>query len=365
MKKVLGIVAAAFFLLNGPRSGAQTGLLPSRFSPAYGEFFKEAVKEKGLVTAGLATLDRRMRDTRIGLAYSPYMAADGYIHETVHGPVYYPQKQKFFPLDEIVPQGEFRSISRDEAFIDYLLGNNLSSDAVYYLFGTNFHKSDTLSFLKGKSLYTAGALGDAAVNFAAVPSTSPYFEPAVFLGAVCGSYSGDYAHAKELLSRYDGPQQELKHYELAALSLLENDAASYLEHSKYFRRESYAMAPGEKVFDDIYQERFVQKSKSEWLAAGLSAIVPGLGKVYSGAYAEGVSSFLLVGTFTGFAVENWVRNGGGDWRSILFTTIASLLHLGNIYGSYISVSLYNSALENAQNQTIVFNIHLPVRSFFK
>lgn len=344
---------------------AQDVLLPSRFAPNYGEFFREAVKEKGLVTASLATLDRRMRDTRIGLAYSPYMSSDGLIHETINGPVIRLQKQKTFPLSEITPIGELRTIGQDEAFIDYLLGNNLSDDAVYYLYGTNFHPCDTLSFYKGKSLYTAGALRDAAVNFAEVSPNSNYFEPAVFFGTVCNSYSGDYATAKALLNSYDGPQQELKHYELAALSLLENDASSYLEHSGHFKRESYAMAPGEEVFDKIYHERFEQKSKSPWLAAGLSTVVPGLGKIYSGAYSEGIAAFLLVGSFTGFAVENALRNGMDDWRSILFTTIASLLHLGNIYGSYISVSLYNSALENAQNQTIVFNIHLPVRSFFK
>lgn len=362
MKKA---VTVALMMMTAWAVRAQDALLPSAFTPNYGEFFREAVKEKGLVTASLATLDRRMRDTRLGLAYSPYMAQDGLIHETIHGPQIQLQKQQTFPLSEIKPLGELRSLTQDKAFIDYLLGNNLSSDAVYYLYGSNFAPSDTLSYYKGKALYTAGALKDAAVNFTAVPKTSGYFEPSVFLGAVCNSYSGEYNAAKLLLNGYDGPQQELKHYELAALSLLEHDGPSYLEHSKHFKRESYAMAPGEKVFDDIYHERFEKKSKSPWLAAGLSTVVPGLGKIYSGAYSEGIAAFLLVGSFTGFAVENALRNGMGDWRSILFTAVASLLHISNIYGSYISVSLYNSALENAQNQSIVFHIHLPVRSFFK
>ncbi|HCY73782.1 MAG TPA: hypothetical protein DHU75_06795 [Rikenellaceae bacterium] len=64
-------------------------------------------------------------------------------------------------------------------------------------------------------------------------------------------------------------------------------------------------------------------------------------------------------------MESWVKVGAKDWRTILFTTLASLLHISNIYGSYVSVGLYNDYLKNAQNQTIVFNIHVPVRSLFK
>ena len=109
----------------------------------------------------------------------------------------------------------------------------------------------------------------------------------------------------------------------------------------------------------------MDKGRSAWLAAGLSAIVPGLGKMYVGCYGEGAASLLLGASFTGFAVESWVKNGGKDWRTILFTAAASLLHLSNIYGSYISVGIYDNYLKDAQNQTIVFNIHVPVRAFFK
>ena len=134
----------------------------------------------------------------------------------------------------------------------------------------------------------------------------------------------------------------LKNYELAALSLLRDDKGGYERYSKAFSYNQYALGDGEKVFDRIYKERFVDKGKSAWLAAGLSAIVPGLGKMYVGCYGEGAASLLLGASFTGFAVESWVKNGGKDWRTILFTAAASLLHLSNIYGSYISVVIYDN-----------------------
>ena len=40
-------------------------------------------------------------------------------------------------------------------------------------------------------------------------------------------------------------------------------------------------------------------------------------------------------------------------------------YIGNIYGSYVSVSLYNQDLRNAQNTAILYHIHIPLRSLFR
>ncbi len=337
----------------------------SRFTPSHIEFFKQSVKEKGLVCAILATTDRIVRDTQIGLAGCHYFKEDGLIHEDIFGPLEVPQAFTTFQLENLAPVGKCRSLSEDEEFIRYLIGNNLSCDAVYYLFGVNIAPSDTLDYYKGLSLYTSGALQQASDYFKNVREKSNFFEPSVFYAAVCDVYQKNYAEAKSVLKTYKGERVELQNYELAAISLLEDDRQGYEFYSKAFTFNSYLMKDGERVFEDIYKQRFIEKGKSPWVAAGLSAIVPGLGKFYVGNYGEGAASLLLGASFTAFAVESWVKVGAKDWRTILFTTLASLLHISNIYGSYISVGLYNDYLKNAQNQTIVFNIHVPVRSLFK
>lgn len=338
----------------------------SRFTPSYSEYFTQALKEKGPVTAVLATLDRRVRDTRVGWASCHYFREDGRIHEDFFGPLDVPyHKTQVFDFSSIQPVEGYRPMSEDEEFIKYLLGNNLSGDAVWYLHGTAFAPSDTLDYYKGVSLYTAGGLEQASASFEKVDAQSVYYTPSVYFDVVCKSYLKQYDEAAKRLMEYKGPDDELKNYELAALSLLRDDKGGYERYSEAFSYSQYALGEGEKVFDRIYKERFVDKGKSAWLAAGLSAIVPGLGKMYVGCYGEGAASFLLGVSFTGFAVESWVKNGGKDWRTILFTAAASLLHLSNIYGSYISVGIYDNYLKDAQNQTIVFNIHVPVRAFFK
>lgn len=78
--------------------------------------------------------------------------------------------------------------------------------------------------------------------------------------------------------------------------------------------------------------------------------------------AEGISSFLCVGTLAAFTAECYAKKGASDWRTILFGSLASLFYIGNVYGSYLSVGIYNETLFNAQNSTILFNLHIPVRN---
>ncbi len=309
------------------------------------------VFSQSFIGKALLSVDNYVNNTKIGRA-GPHFKSETYSFAS-------------FDLSSIPVCGEYRYMAEDEEFIKYLIGNSLSHDAVYYLYGNRFEKSDTLSFYKGLSLYTSGALAQASSEFSSIDNSSVYFEPSVFYGAVCDAYSGDFDRAVNRLLSYDGGIIELKNYELAAFSLLKEDWKKYEEYSKGFSYSSYALGDGEKVFDGIYRNRTESKEKSPFLSAVLSTVVPGLGKLYSGVPGQGVASFLLVGSFGAFAAENWIKNGAGDWRTILFTTIASILHISNIYGSYVSVELYNNNLKNAQNQTIIFNIHVPVRSFFK
>lgn len=362
-RKILITGFALFFLAVSAYAQIPSS---SRFTPSHAEYFKQALKNKGSLSAILGTTDRMTRDTRIGLASNHYLREDGLIHEDFFGPLPYGLNFSSFDLSEFAQDSTHASFTNSEVeFVEYLLGNNLSRDAVYYLHASGFAPSDTLHYYKALSLYTAGDLNHAAESFKSVSRGSVYFEPSVFLNAACDAYAGHYDSAKSMLLSYNGAKGELKSYELAALSLLQDDHQAYQVYAKDFTYGNYTLSQGEKIMDKICSERFGSPRRSPWVAAGLSAVVPGLGKIYNGNYGEGAASFLLVGAFAGFAAESWIKNGGGDWRTILFTSIASLLHLSNIYGSYISVGLYNSYLKDAQNQTIVFYIHYPVRNLFR
>ena len=182
MKRRKLIVVSSLLLCSSLVAFSQN----SRFTPSYSEYFTQALKEKGPVTAVLATLDRRVRDTRVGWASCHYFREDGRIHEDFFGPLDVPyHKTQVFDFSSIQPVEGYRPMSEDEEFIKYLLGNNLSGDAVWYLHGTPFAPSDTLDYYKGVSLYTAGGLEQASASFEKVDAQSIYYTPSVYFDVVC------------------------------------------------------------------------------------------------------------------------------------------------------------------------------------
>ena len=260
------------------------------------------------------------------------------------------------PISAKAQQG----IGKDIEFIDYLIGNNLTRDALAWIDGSNYSPSDTLYFLKGLTLYTANKLDLATQSFAKVPTSSPYYEQSLLFGAVSHAYLGNYGEGLKLIQNTD--DSELKQYELAAFSLLLNDKAGYEQAAKNFTYNDYSLAEGENIFGKIYDSRYNERQKSPALAGLMSAVIPGAGKFYAGRKDEGIASFFTVGIFAGLTAECWAKKGPKDWRTIVFGTLGSLFYIGNIYGSYVSVGIYNDNLRDAQNSTIVFNLHVPVRS---
>ena len=251
-------------------------------------------------------------------------------------------------------------IGKDVEFIDYLIGNNLTRDALSWIDGSNYAPSDTLDFLKGLTLYTANKLDLATASFAKIPASSPYYEKSLYFGAVSHAYLGNYGEGIKLIQNTS--ESELKQYELAAFSLLLNDKQAYEQAAKNFTYTDYSLAEGENIFGKIHDSRFGEKQKSPALAGLMSAVIPGAGKFYAGRKDEAFASLFTVGIFAGLTAECWIKKGPKDWRTIAFGALGSLFYIGNIYGSYMSVSIYNDNLRNAQNSTIVFNLHVPVRN---
>ena len=271
-------------------------------------------------------------------------------------------KRLLLILSVLIPLGlrAQQGITKDMGFIDYLIGNNLTRDALSWIEGSNYAPSDTLDYLKGLTLYTANKLDLAAQSLSKILAASPFYEKSLYLGAVSQAYLGNYSEGLRLI--VSAADSELKQYELAAFNLLLDDKSAYELAAKNFTYEDYSLADGERMFGKIYEDRFGGKHKSPALAGAMSAVVPGAGKWYAGRKDEAIVSFLTVGVFAGLTAECWVKKGPKDWRTIVFGTLGSLFYIGNIYGSYVSVGIYNDNLRNAQNNTIVFNLHVPIRS---
>lgn len=86
--------------------------------------------------------------------------------------------------------------------------------------------------------------------------------------------------------------------------------------------------------------------KSPLLAASISTIVPGGGKVYSGQWTDAIYSFLLVTTSTWLTYRSFQKSGF-SFNSFMIGSFALSFHSANIYGSIKSAKRHNQKI----NQT--------------
>lgn len=255
--------------------------------------------------------------------------------------------------------------SKDAAFVDYLIGNNMETDAVTLLTRGRYHASDTLQYLRGWALYSARQLEAATEAFDKVPQDSPFHDKSLFFNVISNAHLGNYDRSAELLGGYDGQLLELKSLEQAGIALLQDRPEAFGAAAAGFTFTQFALTEDERALLDIYKERYEGRGKSPALAAAASALVPGLGKVYAGELSEGVAAFMTVAPLAAITAENWVKYGIKDWKTILFGTLGAVFYIGNIYGSYVSVSIHNNDLKNAQDTAILYHIHIPLRSVFR
>lgn len=89
---------------------------------------------------------------------------------------------------------------------------------------------------------------------------------------------------------------------------------------------------------DMLKPENINNEKSP-VIAGILSIVPGLGRIYSKKYIDGLFGFLL----TSIAYRTAIRsNKSNSILAPFFISTAVVLHGGEIYGSYRSAKYYNS-----------------------
>ncbi len=89
----------------------------------------------------------------------------------------------------------------------------------------------------------------------------------------------------------------------------------------------------------ILAREAARRRRAPWLAGALSAAVPGLGRVYLGRWQDGLMSAVLVGVPAGFAASGFAANGVSSVRGWILGTLAGVLYVGNVYGSYVGVGV--------------------------
>lgn len=100
-------------------------------------------------------------------------------------------------------------------------------------------------------------------------------------------------------------------------------------------------------FSGILAKKASFRPKSPVLALGLSAVIPGMGKVYTTDWKDGLISLLFVATNAWQAYRGFSRDGAGSVYGWIFGSMAAGFYTSNLYGSWKSARDYNERFEHS------------------
>jgi len=103
--------------------------------------------------------------------------------------------------------------------------------------------------------------------------------------------------------------------------------------------ESFPVRIGHQI-QNLYLQKIEMPYRSPGVAAVLSAIIPGAGKIYSAEYTDGVTSLLVTGMLSFLSYDNFKADH--KFRGWLFGGLAAYFYAGNIYGSAAAAQIYNA-----------------------
>jgi len=108
----------------------------------------------------------------------------------------------------------------------------------------------------------------------------------------------------------------------------------------------------QKNYKDILTEVKNHKHKSPFVAASMSAIIPGMGKLYTGNSRDGLITMVIIALNTFEAYRGFTKYGTKSVLGWVSGGIALGYYGGGIYGSWKAASKYNNDFNNKiKNET--------------
>jgi len=132
-------------------------------------------------------------------------------------------------------------------------------------------------------------------------------------------------------------------------------ATTYIEQYKWKeanRMYSKIKCADKEKITTLINAAEMAKKKNPALAATLSAVVPGLGKLYTGNKKDALMSFIFVGVNAFQSYRYFNKKGIKSVGAWVFGSLATGFYLGNIYGSYKAALHKNKKINDAYQKQI-------------
>jgi hypothetical protein len=124
----------------------------------------------------------------------------------------------------------------------------------------------------------------------------------------------------------------------ATSDMLQDNYKTANELLKILKPEEHPLAADYK---ELAKQAIEIKRKNPAAAGLLSAIIPGMGRVYAKDWKDGLVSFFFVSTMAIQSVRGFNKSGVKSTRGWIYGGIGFGFYLGNIYGSVVSAKSYN------------------------
>jgi len=256
------------------------------------------------------------------------------------------------------------SVSKEYTFTQHLINQKEFDGALKYLdhIKVDSSNTDTLSSLKGWICYNARYLDSAAMYFDKVRAESGLHLKSSYFSALSYAYQNKIEKALLVLKQVNDTSIQFKNFQLACVSLLNRDTASYAASLEIMDVQNNLFME-KAALQNIHHQILTQKSKSPLLAALLSTVIPGSGKIYAGFLGKGLAALLQVGSLAAVTAEHFYWSGASP-QFYIFGTLTSIFYFGNIWGSALAVQIRNSEKNNEWNSEILTLMHTSMRRTF-
>lgn len=152
--------------------------------------------------------------------------------------------------------------------------------------------------------------------------------------------SGDIDRLTELIGAEDFPVQKLPYWK-ACTSLLNSN---YSEAVRVLESAADSSQSYLKLYS-ITSSQSLERYKSPFVAASLSVLIPGSGKVYTGDWKDGVVSFLIIGANAFQAYRGFSSQGTRSGYGWFFASTGFVFYTGNIWGSAKAAKVRNKNIK--------------------
>lgn len=269
-----------------------------------------------------------------------------------------------------------RPFSTELKFAQYLADKKLFTEAEYVLNkqleDSSFNllpvnQKDSLYYQLGWIQYKDKRLEESSKALLNVSAASPFYLKSRYFAAYNLTYLQNADSATKIYNNIpytDSVLHELKQFQLAGIALLKRNYTGFAGLRQSFTYKSYAVANEEKKLTDIYTKLSAYHPKSPWVAGALSAVIPGLGKIYAGKIKQGIGAFLPIASLGLLTYEAFNKGGIKSARFIGYSSVFLIFYTANIWGSAVSVKVNAQEFYKQYDNKILFNMHIPLRNIF-